>query len=229
MKAKTIQLRDKLLSEFELTPESQRVSVELYRQLAAGRSVRPADVAEALCIPVTRVEAILAQTTLSAAEHDEAGRIVSFGGLSLPPTPHKFQVDEQALYTWCAFDALFLQRVLGMRAQVESTCPVSGREIRFTVTSNGIGECIPEAPFMSLVTPDAERLKDSVRQSFCCHVNFFASAEAASAWTSDRERTVALPLAEALEVARSFADRLFGTTARTGHCGDGYSWEGGFR
>ena len=214
MKAELNRLRDKLLSEFELEPESRRVAVELYRQLAAGRSVRPADVASALSIAVSRVEAVLAQATLSAAEYDEAGWIVSFGGLSLRPTPHRFQVDDQTLYTWCAFDTLFLQTVLGKRAQVESTCPVSGRQIRFTVTSNGIGECTPDAPFMSLVTPEAGQMHDNLKRSFCCHVHFFASAEAASEWVSDQEGAVVLPIADAVEVARSFADRLFGDALR---------------
>ena len=210
MKAEMNQLRDTLLSEFELEPESRRVSVELYRQLAAGRSVSPADVAAALSIPVSRVEAVLAQATLSAAEYDEEGCIVSFGGLSLRPTPHRFQVGDQALYTWCAFDTLFLQRVLGKPAQVESTCPVSGSKIRFAVTSNGVGECTPDAPFMSLVTSETGQLKNNVKRSFCCHVHFFASAEAASEWNSERDGAVILPLAEAAELARSFSDRLFG-------------------
>ena len=175
----------------------------------------PTGVAKALSIPLARVEAVLAEGTLSAAENDKAGRIVSFGGLSLRPTAHRFQVGDQALFTWCAFDTLFLPQVLGKRAKVESTCPVSGQQIRFAVTSEGVEQCTPEAPFVSLLAPGARRLKDDLRGSFCGHVHFFSSGKAASDWISNRTGPVILPLAEALEVARSFADRLLGA-ARSG-------------
>ena len=208
MQAEANQLRDRLLSAVEVDPETRRVSGELYRQLAAGRSVRLDDVAASLAVPSTRVKEALERATLSAIEYDEDRRVVAFGGLSLKPTSHRFQVGEQTLYTWCAFDTLFLPQVLKKRAQVESTCPVSGRQVHLTVTPNGIDNCSPQAAFVSLVTPDASQLKGKLKATFCCHVHFFASEDAASTWLSKHENAVVLPVVEAFELAQAFARAL---------------------
>ena len=106
-----MQLRDKILSALRIEPESRPATVELYRQLAAGRSVALDDVADALAIPVSHVKHALAKAALSAMEYDEAGRVVGFGGLTLKPTGHRFQLGDRTLYTWCAFDTLFLPEV----------------------------------------------------------------------------------------------------------------------
>ena len=204
--------QDEFSRATELDPESRRVCVELYRQLADGEPVLLDDLAAALAVRVVDVKDALDQSSLSAAEYDEEGRVVAFGGLTLKPTSHRFRVGDQTLFTWCAFDTLFLPRILNKSARVESTCPVTGRQIHLTVTPDGVEECEPEAAFMSLVTPGAGQLEGSIRGSFCCHVHFFASEQAASAWLPEREAAFALPVREASKVAQTVTDRRFKDT-----------------
>ena len=89
---------------------------------------------------------------------------------------------------------------------------MSGRQIHLTVTPDGVEECEPEAAFMSLVTPGSGQLKGSIKGSFCCHVHFFASEEAASTWLSEHEAAFALPVREASKVAHTVTDRRFKDT-----------------
>ncbi len=195
----TAAVRDGLVKVLELDPEVQRASIALYRQLARGRPVPPEDVASR-----ERLES----SALSPVEYDEQGRVVAFGGLSLEPTPHRFEVSDQSLYTWCALDALFLPHVLGLPARIESTCPISGRQVRLRVGPEGLEASEPSDALMSLVVPGA-RLKGNVRSNLCCHVHFFASEDAAHTWISDHTGSTLLPVSEASELARDMTQRLF--------------------
>ena len=72
-------------------------------------------------------------------EYDRQGRIIGWG-LTLRPTPHRFNVDGKHLYTWCAPDTLFFPAVIGRPAHIESPCVATGTPIRLTVdpTAGGI-------------------------------------------------------------------------------------------
>ena len=98
----TAALRDGLLKALDLDPEVQRASIELYRQLARGRPVPPEDVAS---------KEQLETSALSPVVYDDQGRVVAFGGLSLKPTPHRFEVSGQSLYTWCGVGVARSDRV----------------------------------------------------------------------------------------------------------------------
>ncbi len=196
----TTTLRDGLLKALEVDPEVQRASIELYRQLARGRPVPREDVA-------SREQ--LETSALSPVEYDEQGRVVAFGGLSLKPTSHRFEVSGQSLYTWCALDTLLLPHVLELPAQIESTCPISGRQVRLRVGPEGLEALEPSDALMSLVVPGA-RLKGNVRSDLCCHVHFFASEDAARTWISDHTGSTLLPVSEASELAQDITRRLFG-------------------
>jgi hypothetical protein len=58
------------------------------------------------------------------------------------------------LYTWCGFDALFLPIVLGERAEVAWTCPVTGEAIHLTVEADGtISGAEPPGVVVGIVGP----------------------------------------------------------------------------
>jgi alkylmercury lyase len=87
--------------------------------LAAGKPVSAAALARATGRPDANVErALRGQSDL---ETDEQGRVVGYG-LTLRPTPHRFEVDGQRLVTGCALDTLMFPRLLGVTARVESSC-----------------------------------------------------------------------------------------------------------
>lgn len=85
------------------SPEQQRTAVTLYRELAKG--------------------APLAREPLRAFVYADNGVTVGFGGLAAAPMHHTFRVKGQTIWTWCAWDSLFIPALLGERADVSSPDP----------------------------------------------------------------------------------------------------------
>ncbi|HIA17058.1 MAG TPA: hypothetical protein EYN72_09830 [Dehalococcoidia bacterium] len=69
------------------------------------------------------------------------------------PTPHHFNLSGKELYAWCALDALFLAGLMGRTAQVESTCPATGQEIRLTVAPDHVESSNPDGIVLSIIIP----------------------------------------------------------------------------
>jgi len=135
-------------------------------------------------------------------ELDDSGRIVG-AGLTLRPTRHRFDLDGKRLFTWCALDALIFPVVLGRTAEVSSPCAATGHPVSVTVSPEGILAASPSTAVVSVVAPEAN--STDVRQSFCVHVNFFESAEAAQSWSGERPDAAVLSLSEAFDLAASMA------------------------
>ncbi|NKQ55629.1 organomercurial lyase MerB [Amycolatopsis sp. K13G38] len=168
-------------------------ALTLLRLLARGEPVTIEDLAAAHGQPVREVRRALASTP--DIEYDEAGRIVG-AGLTLRPTPHRFEIDGLVLYTWCAMDTLVYPRLLGRPAHVTSPCRTTGARIHLTIDDTGVTSIDPPTAVVSLVTPDDLA---SVRTAFCNHVHFFASQDAARPWRADHPDASVLPVAEAYD------------------------------
>lgn len=175
----------------------------LLRLLANGEPVTVAEIAAATGRTTAEVEqALAASPSVERVEHD---RIVG-GGLTLRPTPHRFELDDgPRLYTWCALDTLFFPAVLGRTAHVESPCHGTGAPVRLTVTPTDVTGLDPTGAVVSLVTPDDA---SHIRASFCDQVHFFASADAAAPWLRDHPEASVLPVPEAYDLGRELARHL---------------------
>ena len=90
---------------------------ELVRLLGRGYPVTPERLASALQMTAKQVAEALA--ALADLEVDPSGNVVGWG-LTFIPTPHRFLVQGQQLYTWCALDALIYPALLQVVASVES-------------------------------------------------------------------------------------------------------------
>lgn len=115
---------------------------------------------------------------------------------------HRFTVNGWTLYTWCAWDTLFLPELIGETARVESTCPVTGQVVRLVVSPQAIIEREPAGAVMSFLTPEAARVQEDVITHFCHFVHFFRSAEAGQQWASEHEGTFLLSMPDAFTLAR---------------------------
>ena len=171
----------------------------LLRELAAGAPVSPAALAGVTGRDEADVTVALAHWP--NVQVDERGRVVAFSGLSLTPTAHSFEVGGRQLHTWCAWDTLFLPAMLGQRARVGSSCPVTGAKIRMTVEPDRVRESDPAALQVSFPPPETTSTAD-ITGSFCCHVHFLAGPRAAERWLADHDGAIVLTLDEAFELGR---------------------------
>ncbi len=87
-----------------------------------------------------------------------------------------------------------------MTANVESTCPETGRAISLTVSASGVTHAEPSGVVMSFPSTTLAAMKENVRANFCQQVFFFSSIEDGTAWTSRKPGTIVLNLEEAFEL-----------------------------
>jgi alkylmercury lyase len=188
-------------------PFEQDLALAVFRLLARGAPFSAGELAEYAGLPPDRVASAL--DGLPMLQRDEQGRVVAYGGLTLEPTSHGFEVDGVSLHTWCALDTLFLPALLGRTAQVRSVDPHSGTEISLTVDPNGVRDVTPEAAVMTLHRACCLDVDDIVG-NFCCHVHFFESEETAGEWAKRSEDTYAVSIGEGFEYGGLYNRGRFG-------------------
>ncbi len=143
-------------------------------------------------------------------EYDDEGRLVGLG-LTLRPTEHLFLIEGRELYTWCALDTLIFPGILGVRAEVKSTCHATGSPIQFEVGPEGVRRLAPESAMVSLVVPGDMA---SIRSSFCRQVHFFASQGAARTWLGEHPGGSVVSVAEAHRMGLALAKVRFTASTR---------------
>ncbi len=180
---------------------SQTILLQLYRLLAAGQAVEVRALAQKLELKTAQVHAILKQIPASNIVWDQDGNISAYRGLDINKSGHRIVIAEKNLYTWCAFDCLFLPELLQCEAEIFSTCPQTGDEIRLRLDSKGKPHRWVDNLFVSFIAPELSDYHHNLRQTFCCHVNFFAAKTTGAAWIKRHAGTVLIPLEEAIKLA----------------------------
>jgi len=176
---------------------------ELLRLLSRGKPVSIAELAAAAGDPIDRVQRAVAGW--NDTEYDQEGRIVGWG-LTLRPTPHRFNIDGKQLYTWCALGTLFFPAVIGRPARVESPCAATGIPIRLTVDpTEGVSALDPPTAVVSLVTPEQ---KGSVRTAFCNPSRYFATPHAGRDWQNRHPGMELLSVVDAHRASRPLSQML---------------------
>jgi len=191
--------------ESSFTDIESRLRLDVLRLVAKGRPVAKSRIdklAAGLGMEADSVTTFISKVS----EQDSKNRVIGIFGLSQKRHPHSFEVNGQMLFTWCAWDALFLPALLKQTAEVASVCPVTKREILLTVTPKHVKEVLPRETVISMVIP---KLKGTgppaakeVWKSFCQHVRFFTSEYSAKRWTSRKKDLRILSVDEAYELGR---------------------------
>jgi alkylmercury lyase len=189
-----------------MTTEEQRLGLEIYRQLARGAPVPTRALAPALALPVRAVDELLGRQNLKSLTYtDDEGRIVGFGGLAVAEMPHRFTVNGRTLYTWCAWDSLFIPVILGVEAEVDSPVPGGSARVRLSVAPDRVRRVEPPSAVMSLLLPSAETFRaDALKAiaTFCHYIFFFPDRETGVAWTRAHADTTVISVAEGFELGR---------------------------
>lgn len=194
----------------EVTPDEERLAVDIYRRLAKGEPARLSD----LAADAGRDEEWVAERLerwSPGVFRDDDGNVIGFWGLTVSEMGHELEVDGRTVYTWCAWDALFIPPILGTAGLVSSTCPVTGTAITMTVDPDGVRDVRPPTAVMSMVEP--KEMSDVVEE-FCHHILFFATPAAAERWAGEHPGAVIISVDDGFELGKRA--RLFGTDGAAG-------------
>lgn len=183
-----------------LDVDDQGLAIKLYQLLAKGKPVSRERLAQALGKSTDAINQTLSQWP--AVFYDESGHVVGFMGLNIKETRHRLQVNGITVYTWCAWDTLFIPQLLNATVNVTSTCAATGEEIRLTVSPSRIEAADPHDIVVSFLTPDENELRENTITSFCHFVYFFRSRKDGDAWVAEHDGTFLLSLDDAFMVGK---------------------------
>lgn len=128
--------------------------------------------------------------------------MIGFWGLAIPEMAHRFHAEGgKPMYAWCALDPFLVVPVIGRRARVESSDPVTGEPIVMTVTPAGAHGVRPKTAVLSFLVP-SKPFDHEVIQSFCHYVLAFASDASARSWVAEHPGTMVVSVAEAADLGR---------------------------
>jgi alkylmercury lyase len=194
--------------------DERRVAVVLYREWAKGGPVDEAQLGRSLGLSTEGVRKLLNRDTLKHFIHsDREGRIIGFGGLATVRMNHRFQVDGRDLWTWCAWDSLFIPEILSRTARVASRDPEGGELVHLVVTPERIESVEPNQTVISFIRPDAQAFGTSatnVMAKFCHFIFFLASSSSGERWIAKNPGTFLYPFDDAFALAKRFNAHHFG-------------------
>jgi alkylmercury lyase len=185
----------------QMSSSEQHLSINLYRMLMAGKPVSTSRLARAS--GSTQDEVISILNSWPGVHFDADGRIVGYWGLSLTPTPHEINFPNRQLYTWCAWDTLFLPEVLGEPAMVRSHCPATSTPITMRVSATGVEGLDPPTAVVSFVLPPESEINADIVNSFCHYVHFFANEHVAEKWARQHKGAFIVSVEDAFRAAQA--------------------------
>ncbi len=127
------------------------------------------------------------------------------GYIHLSSGPHQIHLNGETLSGWCALDTLLFPLLMGHAARVVSTCPATGRQIRLTVTPQGIADLDPQAAVVSLLLPGEVTNACNAQATICAYGHFFVDRAHASIWPDLHPEAVLLSVEDAAHLAREIA------------------------
>jgi alkylmercury lyase len=187
----------------EMIELDMRVTFLTIQAFAEDQPLSAEQLAEMWQMPIEQVQTILKQgAEKGSAELDSSGNLIG-AVLTTVPTHHRIQVNGQTMYAWCSYDAIYIPGILGKRAEIESTDPISHERIRLTVAPDGIVDYHPSGTVVSIVTGEAAS-STGPNSPRCSQMLFFASRESAAIWAEDRLGIAILTVEEVYQLARRF-------------------------
>ncbi len=171
-----------------LGADKKRLRGEVLRLVAKGRPVSLQNI-EHIATKIGMAVDAATYFISKVSERDGDGNIVGILGLSQRAHPHRFELKDRVLSTWCAWDALFLPALLSESATVESSCPITKERIRLRITPKKVHKMSPSNCVVTIAVPAASpEAVEEIWAAFCHFVLFFASEDVAARWISKRKQ-----------------------------------------
>lgn len=195
------------------TDQDQRTALAIYRELSRGHPVTDGQLGAALGVPGREARRLRNSPAVHSLVYENSeGEILGFGGLAAVPMHHRFEVDGIPLWTWCAWDSLFIPELLGKTAQVTSSSPGTDEEIGLIVSPSGVESVVPASTVVSFLLPGEEFAAGAgnVMAAFCHFIYFFESETIGREWVAGHPGTFLYSVSEAEELSRRINRRNFG-------------------
>ncbi len=194
-----------------LDGRQRRVGRAVYRLLAAGRPATPASVAPMADLGPEEAAAVMAGLPTARRQ---AGAVTAFLGLQAEPGAHRLRFAGVDCWTWCAWDTLFIPALVGSRALVESTCPVTRTTVVVEVDPvDGVVAAEPAGALLTFLRSPRPYGGDIV-DSFCRWMHFVSGPVAGERWVgaaaAERDDVIVLPLAAGVAIGRATNRAVFG-------------------
>lgn len=87
----------------------------------------------------------------------DPGGVVGIYGLSLTPTPHALCLDGQALFTWCALDAVGIPSGLAVDATIQAPCAQCRQDLNLSFEVGQVAEVSTDTLCLWVVEPGQGR------------------------------------------------------------------------
>ncbi len=195
-----MQLSDFFIKAFPgMNKFEQQTALSLYRLLARGKPVSSNLLAKSVNYAEADIEKLI--KSWSGIFYDDDNNVTGFFGLTLDETSHRMIVDGVTVYTWCAWDALFIPELLDTTVNVRSICPVTNENIELEVSPTFVKMVNNNDIVVSFLKPNLENL-DNITTSFCHFVHFFSNPTVAEQWCSKNKDTFLLSLNYAFLVGK---------------------------
>lgn len=123
----------------KLTPEEKSIRLAAFYRILDGKQSNTDELALQTGITAKRVQQCISDMAKQGIlVVKEQGAIVGSHGLSLIPTEHRLNINDQKLFTWCAADAVGIPAALGVDATINSTCFQCNKPIEITMTNGEV-------------------------------------------------------------------------------------------
>jgi len=187
--------------------DNASIALSIYRGLASGEPLSFDEIQELSSVDKVTVRKVVGDWP--SVFFDEQKRIVGFWGLTIKPmSDHVLTIDGIDLYTWCAWDTLFIPQLLGRPANITSKCRTTGSIVKLRVDEDGVKIVSPSGVVLSFI--DCEKVDDDLISSFCHYIHFFSGTESAEKYTRETGNTFIISLSDAYKIAIKKNEHQFG-------------------
>jgi len=196
-----LQLSDYFVQAFPVMNKlEQQTALVIYRSLSLAKPVTIEFIAKAIDQKKKLIDKII--HSWPGVLYDDTNSLIGFWGITIKEMPHQMLVNQHIVYTWCAWDALFIPELINVTARINSECPVTKQKIELQVSPTQVKIIKKKDVVVSMLKPDLDDFNIDVISSFCHFVFFFVDRKAGELWCAEHPNTFLLSLDDAFAVGK---------------------------